>query len=53
MLTQNPQQTYTTTTLSLLIAFTCKEYLIHPEMSQESPIVPWYYSLAGGPKIIT
>jgi hypothetical protein len=47
LLTQNLQQSYTTTTLSLFIAFTCKEYL---KMPQEGPIVSQYYSWAGGPK---
>ena len=41
------QQTYATTTQSLFSAFNSKDYL---EMSQESPVVSQYYSLAGSPR---
>jgi hypothetical protein len=47
MLIQNMQQTYATTTQSLFSAFNSKDYL---EMSQESPVVSQYYSLAGSPR---
>jgi hypothetical protein len=47
MLVQNMQQTYATTTQSLFSTFNSKEYL---EMSQESPVVSQYYSLAGSPR---
>jgi hypothetical protein len=47
MLVQNIQQTYATTTQALFSTFNSKEYL---EMSQESPVVSQYYSLAGSPR---
>jgi hypothetical protein len=47
MLVQNIQQTYASTTQSLFSTFNSKEYL---EMSQESPVVSQYYSLAGSPR---
>ena len=47
MLVQNMQQTYATTTQALFSTFNSKEYL---EMSQESPVVSQYYSLAGSPR---
>lgn len=47
MLVQNMQQTYATTTQALFNTFNSKEYL---EMSQESPVVSQYYSLAGSPR---
>ena len=40
------EQTYATTTQALL-TFRSREYL---EMSQESPVVSQYYSLAGSPR---
>jgi hypothetical protein len=47
MLVQNMQQTYATTTQALFSTFSSREYL---EMSQESPVVSQYYSLAGTPR---
>jgi hypothetical protein len=47
MVTQSTQQTYATTTQALFNTFNSKEYF---EMSQESPLVSEYYSLAGGPR---
>jgi hypothetical protein len=47
MLVQNIQQTYASTTQALFNTFNTKEYL---EMTQESPVVSQYYSLAGSPK---
>lgn len=47
MLVQNMQQTYATTTQALFSTFSSREYL---EMSQESPVVSQYYSLAGSPR---
>jgi hypothetical protein len=47
MLTQSVQQTYATTTQALFSTFNSKEYF---EMSQESPVVSQYYSLAGSPR---
>jgi hypothetical protein len=47
MLVQNMQQTYASTAQALFGTFNSNEYL---EMSQESPIVSQYYSLAGSPR---
>src|SRR5437899_2925386 len=47
MLTQSVQQTYATTTQVLFSTFNSKKYF---EMSQESPVVSQYYSLAGSPR---
>lgn len=47
MVIQSMQQTYATTTQALFNSFNSKENF---EMSQESPAVSQYYSLAGGPR---